>query len=113
MLNEAQIESIRHYFQDKPVLKAWLFGSYARDESEAESDIDLLIRPDYSQRLGWGFFSFRSDLQKILGKQVDVVSEGFLKDFARSSVENDKKLIYERSERCYTYKAHDAICGAS
>lgn len=97
MLNDTQIESIRNYLRDKPVIKAWLFGSHARSENRFDSDVDLLIQPDYSQRLGWGFFSFKNDLQEILGTKVDVVSEKFLKDFARESVEKDKLLIYERS----------------
>ena len=29
------------YFKTQPVLKAWLFGSYARGEETSESDVDM------------------------------------------------------------------------
>lgn len=96
MLTANQIAQIKDYFKRKPILKAWVFGSVARNENSANSDIDILVQPDYSQKLGWGFFSIKHDLEKILNTDVDVVSEGFLKDFARPSAERDKKLIYER-----------------
>ncbi|MDE5998255.1 MAG: nucleotidyltransferase domain-containing protein [Muribaculaceae bacterium] len=37
------IPVIKHYFQDKPVLRAWLFGSYSRGEETSSSDIDILV----------------------------------------------------------------------
>lgn len=33
-LNDQQVQTIRDYFQNKPVLKAYLFGSYVRGEAE-------------------------------------------------------------------------------
>lgn len=97
MLSSQQLNQIKEYFKDKPILKVWLFGSYARKDYEAESDIDLLIKPDYSKRLGWKFFAMKSELQLLLGKPVDIVSEAYLKDFAKPSVDGDKLLIYEQS----------------
>lgn len=43
------IPSIRKYFQDKPVLRAWLFGSCSRGEETPESDIDILVDYDNSK----------------------------------------------------------------
>ena len=34
------------YFSTQPVLKAWVFGSYARGEQGPNSDIDILVRFD-------------------------------------------------------------------
>jgi predicted nucleotidyltransferase len=39
----------------------------------------------------------RLDLQDILGKKVDLVTEKGLMPFARPSVEKDKVLMYERA----------------
>lgn len=36
MNRETMIETIREYFKTQPVLKAWLFGSYARGEETEE-----------------------------------------------------------------------------
>lgn len=39
---------IRQYFQEKPVKRVYLFGSYSRGEEDEKSDIDLLVTYDDS-----------------------------------------------------------------
>ena len=39
---------IAEYFKTQPVLKAWLFGSFARSEETENSDVDILFVPDRS-----------------------------------------------------------------
>ena len=41
------IRIIHDYMSKKPVLKAWIFGSFARGEEKAQSDIDILFVPDF------------------------------------------------------------------
>ena len=41
-LNEIN-QLISEYFKTQPVLKAWLFGSFARGEETPLSDIDILV----------------------------------------------------------------------
>jgi len=41
-LSESQIKSIRNFFVDKPVIRAYLFGSYVRGDASDESDVDIL-----------------------------------------------------------------------
>ena len=38
-----RFERILRYFQDQPISKAWIFGSFSRGEETPESDIDLMI----------------------------------------------------------------------
>lgn len=45
-------KQIGEYFATQPVLKAWVFGSYARGEQREDSDIDIMIVP--TQRLPGG-----------------------------------------------------------
>ena len=89
---------IADYFKTQPVLKAWLFGSYARGEETPQSDVDILFVPDYS---GKPFTLFTMggmymDLKELLGKEVDLVEEGSLRPYAAETANRDKKLIYER-----------------
>lgn len=35
---------IADYFKTQPVVKAWLFGSFARGEETPLSDVDLLVQ---------------------------------------------------------------------
>ncbi len=54
-----------------------LFGSYARGEAAAESDIDLLI--SYEKLTGaFALGGVYAELEEALGKPVDVVSENAL-----------------------------------
>lgn len=90
---------IRRYFREKPVLRAWLFGSCSRGEDTPGSDIDILV--DYDNSNGvvslFKMGGMLMDLSDILGRKVDLVDNRGLKKFARASVEKDKILIYERT----------------
>ena len=90
-------QTIAEYFSTQPVLKAWLFGSYARGEENEDSDVDIMITPDKDAHVGlFKLSGMRLDLQDLIGKEVDLVTEKGLLPFARESVNNDKILMYER-----------------
>ncbi len=92
------IYKIAEYFKGRPVLRAWLFGSYSRGEETQESDIDILVDYDKSSRLSLlTICGMMTDLEDLLEKRVDMVENGRLKDFAVPSANKDKILIYERS----------------
>lgn len=98
-LTADELNIIRQYLQDKPVLRAYLFGSYAREEADAQSDIDLLVELDYSQSIGLQFVGMKLDLEDHLHKSVDLVSANGLSARIRPFIEKDKQLVYERSVR--------------
>jgi hypothetical protein len=97
MTTETMTQTIAEYFKTQPVLKAWLFGSYSRGEERPDSDVDILVSLDYSKPIGLKFFGMYEDLRALLGRNVDLVSERTLAAFARSSVDRDKILVYERA----------------
>ena len=97
MSTQAMSKAIADYFKTQPVLKAWLFGSYARGEETPVSDVDILVVLDHSKPIGLKFFGMWNDLERLLDRSVDLVTEGSLAEFARKSVEQDKILIYERT----------------
>ncbi len=96
MSTETMTKIIAEYFKTQPVLRAWLFGSYARGEENPDSDVDLLVELDESQRIGLRFFGMYMDLKELLGREVDLVADGCLMPFAEESANRDKLLIYER-----------------
>ena len=91
------IKLIADYFKTQPVLKAWLFGSYSRGEQRPDSDVDILLTLDRSKPIGIRFFGMWGDLERMLGKEVDLVTEGSLMPYAEESANRDKILIYERT----------------
>ncbi len=84
-------------FAGKPVKKAYLFGSYARNTAvkEGVSDIDILLELDYSKPIGMKFFSFQRELENLLHNKVDVVTHDGLSKYVLPYIEKDKILIYE------------------
>ena len=98
MSTQAMTQAIAEYFKTQPVLKAWLFGSYSRGEERTDSDVDILVMLDQEAHVGlFKLSGMHLDLQDILQKPVDLVTDKGLKAFARPSVERDRELIYERT----------------
>jgi len=95
-LEKTQLEKIKQYFINKPVLKAYLFGSYLREQADENSDIDILVELDYSRRIGLEFVQMQLDLQDLLQKKVDLLSENAISKYIRPYINKEKRLIYER-----------------
>lgn len=65
-----------------------LFGSAARDELAGGSDVDVLVEFEGPARYD-GYFALKDYLETLLGRPVDLVTEGGLKPRARRHVERD------------------------
>ena len=90
-------EQIAEYFKTQPVLKAWLFGSFARGEETADSDVDILVEYDKNARISLLTIShMMGELEDLLGRKVDLAEEGTLRPAAQQTANQDKRLIYER-----------------
>lgn len=100
MQTHNKIQSIKsiltQYFIDKPVVRAYLFGSYARNEMSESSDVDILLELDYSKRIGLLFFRMWEEIQELLDKKVDLITTESISKYIKERVEKDKVLIYER-----------------
>lgn len=94
-MEETLLLKLRDYFRLQPVSKAWLFGSRSRDDYRIDSDYDILVSFDNSVGL-LKYASMVTDLEKLLKKSVDLVSETALFPWVKDSVNQDKILIYER-----------------
>ena len=95
-LDNTKIESIKSYFKTCPVLKAYLFGSYLHGNANNESDIDILVDLDYSQRIGLQFIQMKIDLEKLLDNKVDLVSSNGMSKYIKPIVDSEKRLIYAK-----------------
>ena len=101
-MNMNQIISLlQEYFSGQPVVKAYLFGSYAREEQENDSDIDILVELDPKIPIGLEYAQMYVDLEKLTGKEVDLVTEKSLSKYVKPYVDREKILIYERKADRY------------
>jgi predicted nucleotidyltransferase len=79
------------------VRKAFVFGSVARNEEQFESDVDLLVELDQQARVGLiRFNAIKLEIEKILHKKVDLLSEGGVSPYLVPVIEKEKRLIYEK-----------------
>ncbi|MBP3228883.1 MAG: nucleotidyltransferase family protein [Bacteroidaceae bacterium] len=100
MSRQQVAHQVADYFRTRPIERAWLFGSFARDEETPQSDVDLLVEFDHSQPIGlFAYARMRRELAERLGRKVDLVEAGTLLPFATASAEHDKRLIYERENK--------------
>lgn len=105
MSTQAMTQIIADYFEMQPVVKAWLFGSFARGEERPDSDVDLLVEFDHSSPIGlFAYARIWREIEERLGRKVDLVEDGTLMPFAVDSANHDKKLIYERKVGEHTPK---------
>jgi len=68
--------------------KVRLIGSVARDEAHAGSDVDLLVAWNHGSSL-LDQAALMLELEGLLGRKVDIASEGWLRPSVRESVYRD------------------------
>lgn len=99
MVKDKLTDELVLFFEDKPVKRAFLFGSAARMESTPQSDLDILVDLDYEN--GADFFAFldmQEQLAALTGVPVDLVSSNGLSEFIKPIIDREKRLIYEKKQ---------------
>ena len=91
-------EIIAKIKSSKPALKAkynvdkiGVFGSYARNDQNELSDIDILV--EFSEPIGIEFVTLAEELEKLLGEKVDLVSRKGIKDKYFKLIEKDLQYV--------------------
>ena len=69
-----QRELLSHRY---PIRRLALFGSWARGDAQEKSDIDVLVEVDPS--IGIRFVELAEELERALGRHVDLVSRRAIK----------------------------------
>jgi len=69
-----------------------LFGSFARGEANSQSDIDLLVR--FSKPKGYNWLDAAFEIEEVLGKKVDLITEKGLSPHVRDYVYKDLQVLY-------------------
>jgi predicted nucleotidyltransferase len=82
-------------FEDGRVARAWVFGSFARDEAREDSDIDLMVELKSDKKYSmFDLLDIAHVVETKTGRTIDLVEKGYLKDFAQESAQHDLIKIY-------------------
>lgn len=95
MSNEFR-QKIADFLKDRPVKRAFLFGSAARNEDDEQSNIDILVELDYSKPIGLDFVRMKLELEDLLNKRVDLLTSNSISKHLLPFIDSEKILIYER-----------------
>jgi predicted nucleotidyltransferase len=74
------------------VVRAAIFGSFARGESEQDSDLDILVELPSTKSL-LDLVALKLDLQEALGREVDVLTYRALHPRIRERVLQEQVVI--------------------
>ncbi len=91
-INDISILCDRH-----KVAQLFVFGSVLTDKFKKSSDIDFLVDFTDVDLYGYAdnFFELKESLEKLLGRQVDLLEDKAIKNpYLRQSIDSSKKLIY-------------------
>ncbi len=87
------LRTLRHHgaaLRQRGVIGLWVFGSVARGEAAADSDVDLLAVFDPAARLSLvGLASLRAELSDLIGAPADLVERDALRPAVRDAAERE------------------------
>ncbi|MCI8469165.1 MAG: hypothetical protein HFJ75_06725 [Eggerthellaceae bacterium] len=91
------IEEIRYHVvslaQEYGAGRVSLFGSFARDEADEDSDVDILL--DKGDIRGLRVLDFQEELARKLGRAVDVVTTAGASERFLEKIRRDEVVLYE------------------
>ena len=70
-----------------PLSSIELFGSYARNEQNTNSDVDVMV--EFSEPVGIEFVDLLIELEAILGQPVDLINKKSLRPRLKPFIEPD------------------------
>ena len=95
------INLINLYFKNKPIEKAWLFGSFSKNTNISfDSDIDILVEFKKPNKITlFDIINMKNELSEKTGREIDLIENGTeLKSFS-DKIHAEKILIYGKSKQ--------------
>lgn len=94
---ENHMDTLNRLCEKHNVDRMYLFGSALSGKFSEKSDIDFLVRFKPMDLAGYfeNYLSFKEDLERLLGREVDLLEEQTLKNpILIKSINQSKELIY-------------------
>lgn len=91
-LVEAAAPVLRRLAEESGYRRLAVFGSVARGEAREDSDIDLLVEAPEGTS-SFGFIRFKKLIERVLGREIDLVDYGGLKAKLDDDIRRDAVLL--------------------
>ena len=87
-------QKVADFCQRYHVRKLAFFGSVLREDFGPSSDVDVLVEFEPGHVPGLAFFAMQDELSQILGRKVDLNTEGFISKYFRDEVVRESRVEY-------------------
>ncbi len=95
MIQKLEISKLLDICLKHGAVRIALFGSFARGDADATSDIDLLV--SFSSPRGlFEIVQMERELSESMGRKVDLLTEGALSPYLRDRILSEERVIYEK-----------------
>jgi len=78
-------------YKDYSVIEIGLFGSFANETNDENSDIDILV--ELEKPIGWKFFTLEIFLENTFNRKIDLVTKSALKEQIKYDILSNVKFI--------------------
>ncbi len=92
-MNTAERELIINMCRDNDISMIGIFGSTARGEATASSDVDLLVRFAKPKSL-LSLVRLERKLSEVLGRKVDLLTESAISPYLKDRILKELMVIY-------------------
>lgn len=90
------VNKIKELCKAEDIIFVGLFGSFARGEFTADSDIDLLVRFSKGKSL-LDIVRIERELSAAFDRKVDLLTEASISPYLREKIKHELEVIYEGS----------------
>lgn len=88
---------VSEYCRAHHIKRMAVFGSVLRPDFSEQSDIDILVEFEPGFTPGLKFFSLQDELSKLLGRNVDLQTPGFLGEKIYQVVKKEAVPVYDQA----------------
>ena len=79
-----------HLCERYPIESLAIFGSFARNEQNEQSDLDIMV--EFNDKIGIRFIDLADEIENMIGFKVDLISKNGIKRKYFQAIQSD--LIY-------------------